>query len=161
MEKRFGTFSTAEDLNGVAEAEKAEGDWEALYVLAEENGLDKETVDDFMLLEGISFTTPLEAAYGKLDMEMKEIRTDEIISDWIDYIRQCCVDVEGFSEKVFDPDKTLEGCIADIMKWSLDHAYEIDKKICKAAGINIQTVKLGIPGMRTAKRLIREYYEGV
>ena len=160
MEKKFGTFKTIEDLNRAAEAQKAEGDREALYALAEENGLDKESVDDFME-DDVKFVYPLEAACGKLDMEMKEIRTDEIISDWIDYIRQCCVDVKGFSEKVFDPDKTLEGCIADIMKWSLDHAYEIDKKICKAAGINIQTVKLGIPGMRTAKRLIREYYEGV
>lgn len=161
MEKKFGTFKTVDELNRAAEAQKAEGDREALYALAEENGLDKESVDDFMSLEGISFTTPLEAAYGKLEMEMKEVRTDEIIEDWIDYIRQCCLDVEGFSEKVFDPDKTMEGCIADIMKWSLDHAYEIDKKICKAAGINIQTVKLGIPGMRTAKKLIRGYYEEV
>lgn len=161
MEKKFGTFKTVDELNRAAEAQKAEGDREALYAMAEENGLDKESVDDFMSLEGISFTTPLEAAYGKLEMEMKEVRTDEIIEDWIDYIRQCCLDVEGFSEKVFDPDKTLKGCLAYLLKWSFDNMYEIDKEICKAAGCACLTVKVGEPGMRTAKRLIREYYEGV
>lgn len=157
MEKKFGVFKTVDELNQAAAAQKAEGDEEALYALAEENGLDKEAVDDFMSLEGISFTTPLEAAYGKLDMEMKEVRTDEIIEDWIDYIRQCCLEIDGFSEKVFNPDKTLEGCIAAIMKWSFEHAYEMDDKICKAAGVTKQ-VKLGIPGMRTVKKLIRDYY---
>lgn len=157
MEKKFGVFRTVEELNRAADAQKAEGDEEALYALAEENGLDKEAVDDFIGLEGYPFTTPLEAAYGKLDMEMKETRTDEIIEDWIDYIRQCCLEIDGFSEQVFNPDKTLEGCIADIMKWSFDHAYEVDKKICKAAGVE-QKVTMGIPGMRTVKRLIRDYY---
>ncbi len=160
MEKKFGTFKTVDELNRAAEAQKAEGDREALYAMAEENGLDKESVDDFME-DDVKFVYPLEAACGKLDMEMKEIRTDEIISDWIDYIRQCCVDVEGFSEKVFDPDKTLKGCLAYLLKWSFDNMYEIDKEICKAAGCACLTVKVGEPGMRTAKRLIREYYEGV
>lgn len=157
MDKRFGTFKTTDELNRAAATQKEEGDREALYVLAEENGLDKEAVDDFME-QDIEFASPLEAAYGKLDMEMREIRTDEIITDWIDYIRQCCLEVPGFNEKVFCPDKSLKGCIAVIMKWAFTNSYEVDKDICKAAGVSVQ-VKLGIPGMRTAKRLIREYYE--
>lgn len=156
MEKKFGTFKTITELNRAADAQKAEGDLEALYALAEENGLDKDVVDEYLEMD-CEFVSRIDAAYGKLNMEMKEIRTDEIITDWIDYIRQCCLEVAGFCDRVFDPDKTLEGCIAEIMKWSFANAYDIDEKICKAAGVS-QKVKMGIPGMRTAKRLIREYY---
>ena len=48
MFKVFGEFESAEEINKSAEGLLEEGDKENLYVLAEENGLDKEDVDDFI-----------------------------------------------------------------------------------------------------------------
>ena len=55
--------------------------------------------------------------------------------------------------------KSLKGCIAVLLKWSFQNCYAVDKEIVKAAGVSA-TVKMGIPGMGTAKKLIREYYLG-
>ena len=44
------------------------------------------------------------------------------------------------------------------MKWSFSNAYDIPDEISKAAGIKSARVKLGIPGMGRAKKIIDEYY---
>ena len=70
MFKVFGEFESAEEINKSAEGLLEEGDKENLYVLAEENGLDKEDVDDF--IDGMgAFCTPFSAAVGKLNIEKK------------------------------------------------------------------------------------------
>ena len=46
-----------------------------------------------------------------------------------------------------------------LLKWSFRHQQSIKKEILKAAGVNVGKVSLGIPGMGTAKRLIRDYYK--
>ena len=38
--------------------------------------------------------------------------------------------------------------------------YKVGKDIIKAVGISNASVEMGIPGMGTAKKLIREYYLG-
>ena len=42
MFDKFGEFDSVEELNRAAAAQKAEGDEQALVLLAQENGIDKE-----------------------------------------------------------------------------------------------------------------------
>ena len=48
MFDKFGEFNSAEELNRAAEGLKAEGDIKSIYVLAEENGIDKDDVDEYI-----------------------------------------------------------------------------------------------------------------
>ena len=45
----FGEFDSAEELNAAAAGQKAEGDTGALKELAEENGIDEDDVQDYMV----------------------------------------------------------------------------------------------------------------
>lgn len=62
MVHKFGVFNTVEELNLAAAAQKAEGDTEALYALAAENGIAREDAEDY--LDGVAeeLATPLMAA---------------------------------------------------------------------------------------------------
>ena len=48
MFDKFGEFDSVEELNRAAAAQKAEGDEQALVLLAQENGIDKEDAEDYM-----------------------------------------------------------------------------------------------------------------
>ncbi len=66
MFEKFGFFESAEELIAAAAGFLAEGDEEALFALAQENGLDKEDAEDY--LDGIvpELATPVMAAAGRL-----------------------------------------------------------------------------------------------
>ena len=46
--EKFGEFDSAEEINAAADGQKAEGDTDAIFVIAQENGLDREDAQDFM-----------------------------------------------------------------------------------------------------------------
>lgn len=83
MFKVFGEFDSAEEINKTADGLLQEGDIDNLYVLAEENGLDKEDVDDF--IDGMgTLCTSFSAAVGKLNIEKEYVDKDiKIILDSI------------------------------------------------------------------------------
>lgn len=155
----FGEFNTYEEINEAALGQREEGDKKALEKLAAENGIELEVVELFMLGE-IDFICDCEsAAFGKLDVEAAELKPQEIMQDWIEYIKVCVSKEEKMARAVRSKGKTLKGCIAELLTWSFKNAYKVDSEITKAAGVQGEC-KLGIPGMGTAKRLIREYYLG-
>ena len=95
------------------------------------------------------------AALGKLKVEAAELEPQEIMEDWLTYIRI------QWAEAVRKKEKSLRGCIAKLLAWSFKNAKNVDEKIVKAAGIKQgYPVKLGIPGMARARRIITEYYTG-
>lgn len=157
MFDRFGEFDSAEELNQAAAGQLAEGDIEALIVLAEENGIDKDEAQDYA--DGLvdELATPLMAAYGKLDIEAAELKPYEIMEDWLQYIKIRCSEEPKMAAAVRKKGKSLKGCIAELLKWSFKNQHDIDKDILKAAGITFK-VTLGIPGMGRAKQIITEYY---
>lgn len=162
MYDKFGEFDSAEELNRAAAAQLKEGDTEAIFALAEENGIDKEDAEDYILGNGKYplAVTPFIAAAGKIRVETKNLDNKvEIIDDWIMYIQLECERTKGMSEAVKRKGKSLKGCIEKLLKWSLDNAKPVDPEILKACGISYK-VTLGIPGSKTAKKLIREYYMG-
>lgn len=161
MFDKFGEFDSAEEINRAAAAQLAEGDTDAIYALAKENGIDVEEADDF--IDGLTkeLCGPLMAANGKLDVEEAELQPYEIMKDWVQYIRARCLEVPEMALAVRRKGKTLRGCIAELLKWSFSNAKDVDKDILKAAGISAPRVTLGIPGMGQAKKIITEYYMGV
>lgn len=157
MFDKFGEFDSAEELNKAAAGLKNEGYIASLFELAAENGIDKEDAQDY--IDGVveELTTPLIAALGKIDIECEKLKPKEIIEDWINYIRERCAETDMMAMAVRRKGKSVKGCITELLKWSFKNAYEVDKEICKAAGVT-GMCKMGIPGMRIAKKIITEYY---
>lgn len=159
MFEKFGEFDSFEEINMSAKGLKDEGDKENLYVLAAENGIDKAMVD--MFLEGdIDFICDAEtAALGKLSIEQEDVKAQEIMIDWVDYIKGCVAKEPQMAAAVRKKGKTLKGCVAELLVWSMKNAKPVDKDIIKMAKAHERTT-LGIPGMATVKKIIREYYLG-
>lgn len=159
MFEQFGEFDSCEELNRAAAAQLAEGDTDAIYTIAKENGIDREDAEDY--IDGLvpELVTPLMAAYGKLAVEKKELKLEGIMEDWMEYIRIQCRDDGRMAAAVRKKGKSLKGCIAVLLGWSLEHAKPVPEEILKECKISYR-VSLGIPGMGQAKKMIREYYMG-
>lgn len=158
MFDKFGEFDTYEELNKAAEGQKTQGDIEALKELAAENGIDPDDVEDYM--DGVipELCTAKTAALGKLAVEIADIKASEIVNDWIDYIQSSAMEDLQMSLAVRKKGKSLIGCIGAMLKWSYAARYKVDDRIIKASGIGVSGVEMGIPGMASARKIIREYY---
>ena len=97
---------------------------------------------------------------GKIDVEVAELKPQEIMEDWVEYLRGQCMENEILAYQVRKKGKSLKGCIAALLKWSFSNQQQIDKDIIKAAGVSAGKVTLGIPGMARAKKIIMDYYMG-
>ena len=160
MFDRFGEFDSVEELNAAAEGQKEEGDMEALKALAVENGLDPEDAEDYMNGTWSQLANPRKAALGKLKVEAEHVKCAEIMGDWLDYIKDQCIEREEMQRAVRKKGKSLEGCIAEILKWSFAHQIPVDSHIASVAGVKANRVTIGIPGMATVKKIITKYYLG-
>lgn len=160
MFDKFGEMGSAAEINELAGNLKAEGDNKSVKLLASENGIDEEVANAY--IDGIIpvLCDDMSAALGKLSIEAKEVKAEELISDWCEYIKQRCFEDPLMAAAVRSKEKNFNGCIASLLKWSFGHQRPIDSKIMKAAGVNAGRVTFGIPGMATAKKLITEYYLG-
>lgn len=160
MFDKFGEFDSAEEINATAAGLLEEGDLEGLREMAKENGFDEDDVQDY--IDGIypELANTYTAAWGKLDVEMKELSVCEIMEDWVQYIRIKMEEEEEMQRAVRRKGKSLKGCIAELMKWGFKNQYPISDEIKKAAGVTAGKVTLGIPGMGTAKKVITKYYMG-
>ena len=77
--EKFGEFDSAEELNRAAAAQLAEGDIDAIYGIAEENGIDREDAEDYIDGAAPELCTPIMAALGKLKVEAAELEPQEIM----------------------------------------------------------------------------------
>lgn len=154
----FGEFDSVEELNEAAAGLKEEGDLESLKKLAEENGLDAEDAEDYINGDVPELANALMAALGKISVEEKELNPQDIMVDWVSYIRTKCSQKEEVARAVRRKGKTIKGCIGAILKYSFGIKKPVDKDILKAAGINAGGVALGIPGMTKVKEIIDAYY---
>ena len=157
MFDKFGEFNSCEELNRAAAAQMREGDTEAVYLLAEENGIDREDAEDFLSGLVKELASPLTAAFGKLAVEEKALCPYGIMEDWLEYIRMRCMESEEMALAVRQKGRSLKGCMAALVLWSFKNARPVDKEILSRAGI-AYNVTLGIPGMGQAKQIITEYY---
>lgn len=77
MFDKFGEFDSAEEINKAAKGLKDEGDFDSLYALAEENGIDKEDAEDYVAGDVEELANQAMAAMGRLEVEKKEIMKDK------------------------------------------------------------------------------------
>lgn len=157
MWEKFGEFDSAEEINLAAAAQLAEGDKEAILLIAKENGIDEEDAQDYIDGMAPALCTPMMAAMGKLKVEETELQPYEIMQDWLTYIQMRCTEEPDMAAAVRKKGKSLQGCIAKILVWSMKNAKPVAPDIIKAAGTHPRTT-LGIPGMARVKQLITEYY---
>lgn len=157
MFDKFGEFDSWKEINRAAAAQKAEGDHEAIYLLAKENGIDAEDAEDYINDNADTLVTPLTAALGKLKVEADNLTPYEIMADWLEYIQMCCMESPQMTLAVRNKDKSLKGCIAALLTWSFKNAKPVDRDILKQAKVSGQ-VSLGIPGMGRARQMITDYY---
>ena len=160
MFDRFGEFDSSDEINEIAVNLRKEGDNESIQILAKENGIEIAMADMFINGDLLWLCEPLDAALGKIEIEKKEIAFTEIIDDWCEYIKCCCMNDNEFAIKVRSKKKSLKGAIAVLLKWSFKNMKDVDKDIVKASGISAGRVALGIPSQKTVKKLITEYYMG-
>lgn len=160
MYERFGEFASAAEINETAVNLRKEGDRESLYVLAEENGIDRDVADAFADGDILYLCDDVTAAIGKIDIEAAVLKPQEIMADWTEYIKARCFENPEMARAVRSKEKNFKGCIAALLTWSFKHQIPVDKDILKAAGVNAGRCTLGIPGMGTAKAIITKYYTG-
>lgn len=166
MFEKFGEFDSCEELNRAAAAQKAEGDMDAVRAIAAENGLEPEDAEDYISGSVEELATPVMAALGKLKIERANMQPAEIMADWTDYIEACALESAAMTAAVRRKGKSLKGCIAVLLGWSFRNAKEVEKDIVQEAAKTVKEITtvghgrawLGIPGMRTARKLIRDYY---
>jgi hypothetical protein len=158
MFDKFGEMSSYTELNEIANNLVNEGDMESLREMAAENGIPEELVGLYLNGDIPELCDALTAAIGKLDVECEKLKPKEIMEDWVEYIRTQCLKNDLLARQVRKKGKNLEGCIAELLKWSFGHQTPVDAKIMKAAGVTAGRCTLGIPGMATAKKLILQYY---
>lgn len=88
MFDKFGEFGSAEELNKAAEGFKNEGDIKSLYELAEENGISKEDVADYIDGYVDKLASEMMAALGRMEVVKKELEkeNDTITKSAVYYI---------------------------------------------------------------------------
>jgi len=163
MYDKHGEFDSYVELNTAAAKLKEEGDEKALMELTAENGIPKEDAEDYYDGTIDTLCTPLTAAIGKLDIEIANLKPKDIMEDWSNYIRQQLLESENMQIEYRRKSKSLKKLIGELLKWSFNHQQKIDIDIIKAAGIsgpNAGKITIGIPGMGTAHKIIKEYLGG-
>ena len=166
MFDKFGEFNSAEEINEAVAAQLAEGDMDAIYAIAEENGIDKEDAEDY--IDGIvpELVNPLMAALGKLKVETSDLKIEGILKEWEMYIEGMCADSKEMSIAVRRKGKNLKDCMAALIKYAFENKVRVNEKIVKATKVmhngKLEDMRsplyLGIPDKATASKIITDYY---
>lgn len=166
MFDKFGEFDSVEELNRAAAGQKAEGDEEALLILAEENGIDKEDAEDYMDGCTDELATPLMAAMGKLKIEIEDLKLNAVLLDWVHELQAECTESEELARAVRRKGKSLDGYIAILADYGFKNRAVVDKRIVEKCSNEIRNIvgnhefAIGIPDKFTRKKLMRQYYLG-
>ena len=157
MFDKFGEFDSCEEINRAAAAQLAEGDTDAIMVIAQENGLDQEDAEDF--IDGCveELCTPLMAALGKLKVEEKELELYGELEFYKQMIEQECQNDEKLAVLVRKKGKSLTECMGELLKKASNNKKQVPDKIAKAAGLPTP-IYTGALTKAEAIGIIRDYY---
>lgn len=168
MFEKFGEFNSAAELNRAAAAQLAEGDEEAILMLAEENGIDREDAEDY--IDGCvpELATPLMAALGKLELEKQDLGIAGVLEDWVACIVEMCRTEKAMAAAVRRRGKCLRECMAALLRYAFENKKQVSGKIIEVTKVTHNgkeepmrgPVYLGVPNRAETKRIVREYYFG-
>lgn len=163
MFEKFGEFDSAEELNKKAAELKAADNEEELIALAVENGIDKETAEDYMDEVIRELVTDIQAAIGKLRVEAEDLKLSGVLMDWVNELIDLCVNDVPFRAAVRRKGKDLAGYIALTAENGFENRSVVDKRIVEKAGkikyiIGQHEFSIGIPDKKTRKELALKYY---
>lgn len=125
----FGEFDSAEEINQAAVGLLTEGDTKNIYVLAKENGIDKEIAEAFIEGEIPFITDTMMAAVGKIELERGNIKDpffSDMKEDMINFLLTSSSD-EIIARAIRNKGKSLKGCFDYCKK-------EIEKTLGKKNG---------------------------
>lgn len=160
MFDRFGELDSYTELNELAENLFNEGDHEGIRVLAKENGIG-EFAGPYIEGDIPTLCDAETAAVGKLIVEAKALKLQGLMLDWLEYAKALAAKKEEVAIGIRRKNKSLEGCLAVLLKAAFQNQVPVDAKIIKAAGIKgTGKVTFGVPSMGEAKKLISKYYGG-
>ncbi len=161
MFDRFGEFDSAEEINAKAAELKAAGDMDGLTALAEENGLDEEDAQDYMDNGITTLCTWTTAAFGKLDVECKELKLEREFEMLFQELKMMCYK-ESVARGIRKKGKDLATYLAKVIDLGYKQAVTPPKAILdKVTEVPKQyrnQVKTGMPSKADRKALILEYY---
>lgn len=168
MFDKFGEFNSAEEINKAAAAQLAEGDKNALFAIANENGIDMDDVNDYIAGYTDALVTTLSAAVGKIEVESQHLKIDGILKDWTGAILHQCMEDQKFCEAVRSKVKSLKGCMAILIKFAFENKVQVSDEIVKATKIMHNgkeeqmrsPLYLGVPNNAQVKKIVRDYYLG-
>ena len=162
MFDKFGEFDSFEDINRAAEAQKAEGDFEALKALAQENGIDPEDAEDFFHGYLDHFCTAKDAALGKLRIEKTDMKLEREFLLLEEELEKACMEDPAVAAGVRRKGKSLAGYMAKIIDKGYEQAVTPPKEILqyvKAVPSQYKDrMKTGMPDKATRKEIMRTYY---
>lgn len=164
--EKFGEFDSVEELNRAAVAQRNEGDEEALAILAQENGIDKEDAEDFMDGCVDELATPLMAAVGKLEIEDEQLKLQGVLVDWKDAVVEMCTDDEKMQRAVRKKGKCLRDCMAALLRFAFENKVPVSEEVVKATKVTHNgkeeqmrgPVYLGMPNKHEVKQIVKKYY---
>lgn len=169
----YGEFDSAKEINEKAEELFNDQKMDEIYVLAAENGIEKDMVEAYIAGDLPELCDITDAALGKIDVEAADLGAEGIMEDWIDYIRALSGRDLVVAAAVRRKDRSVKGCVARILIWSIEHMEPVDKEIIAEAKkqVDVKSIKvpnfqlqyldrttLGIPSSGRAMKMIREYY---
>lgn len=131
MFTKFGEMNSCKEINELAENLFKEGDIKSLKEMAAENGIPEDMVD--MYLQGgiPQLCEAMDAALGKIDIEVRELKPQEIMLDWVEYLRGQCMENEMLAFQVRKKGKSLAGCIGTLLQWSYTNKVSVHKDVMK------------------------------
>ena len=164
--EKFGEFDSAEEINRAAAAQKAEGDYEAVYDIAEENGIDREDAQAYIDGEEEELCNVLMAAYGKLKVEAEHYEFKGIMEDWVNELRQECADSEELARNVRRKGRSLAGYTVRLIEDSFANRIEVNKEIQKKCSSAVKSfmgahpLTIGSTNLAGRRRIMKTYYGG-
>ena len=164
MFEKFGEFDSYEEINSAAEAQKAEGDTEAILALAKENGLRPDDAQAYIDGEEDELTTLTLAAWGKLDLETEKIGYKEVLKDWIEELKAAAMDNEDLAYQIRRKGTTVEQVVADWASWGVEHAAIVPKSTVQLCSNKIRNLvgnhdfSIGIPTRKKRLEIAKTYY---
>ena len=124
MYDKFGEFDSVEELNEAARGFLVEGDLKSLREFAEENGLDKEDVEDYIAGDLPELATQITAATGKLEKEiecMKDGQIKAMCVFYANFAKTIIIENEQVAQGVMKKGARINGIYDAIYEYAKKH----------------------------------------